>query len=70
MTSIFQVSHILQFILRAFSVILLISYMTDFSFSLNFPISKCNIQSATWRMVHCFLPIRLQIFLRARDKHN
>ena len=50
MTSIFQVSHILQFILRAFSVILLISYMTDFSFSLSFPISKGNIQSAILRV--------------------
>ena len=50
MTNIFQVSHILQFILRAFNVILLISYMTDFSFPLSFPVSKCNIQSAILRV--------------------
>ena len=70
MTNIFQVSHILQFILRAFKVMLLISYMIDFSFPLSFPVSKCNIKSTVWRMLHCFLPIKLQIFLRARDKHN
>ena len=49
MTNIFQVSHILQFILRAFSVILLVSYMT-FSFPLSFPVSRCNIQSAMLRV--------------------
>ena len=74
MTNIFQVSHILQFLLRAFSVILLNSYMTNFSFPLSFPVSKCNIQNATLRVQHgkcySFLPIRVQIFLRARDKHN
>ena len=50
MTNIFQVSHILQFILGAFGVILLISYMTDFSLPLSFPVSKCNIQRATLRV--------------------
>ena len=74
MTNIFQVSHILQFILGAFGVILLISYMTDFSLPLSFPVSKCNIQSATLRVqygkCYSFLPIRFQIFLRACDKHN
>ena len=66
MANIFQVSYILQFILRAFSVILLISYMTDFQVQY----SECNIKSAAWQMLHCFLPIRLQILLHARDKHN
>ena len=70
MTSIFQVSHILQFILRAFTVALLISYMTYFFFPLSFPVSKCNIQSAIWQMLYCFLPIRLQVLLRTHDKHN
>ena len=53
MINIFQVSHILQFILR---------------FQVQY--SECNINSAVWQMLHCFLPIRLQIFLRARDKHK
>ena len=53
MINIFQVSHILQFILR---------------FQVQY--SEWSINSAVWQMLHCFLPIRLQIFLRVRDKHN
>ena len=50
MTNIFQFSHILQFILRAFSVILLISCMADFIFPLSFPVFKYNVQSAILRV--------------------
>ena len=56
MTNIFQVSHILQFLLRAFSVILLNSYMTKFLFSTELSrfqvqYSECNIKSAAWQML-------------------
>ena len=70
MTNIFQICHILQFILRAFSVILLISYMTDFFFPLSFPVSNCNIQRAQYGECYSLLSTKLQTFLRACDKHN
>ena len=53
MINIFQVSHILQFILR---------------FQVQY--SERNINCAVWQMLHCFMPIRSQIFLRVGDKHN
>ena len=43
----------MQFILRVFCVIVLISYMTDFFFPLSFPVSRCNIQTAILRVQYC-----------------